>query len=276
MAAHEETPSSSLSFSRSLQLSWPPSLPPGFPGCHHYYGATRFLTVLRVGFSSSELYHPYLPKQDCPLPAQDTIRPPRVMLSSVPPCRPHPRLSLPGVLWIPLPPVLAESDIQGFAPTGSPGFGSLGCSLVVCLRSFRFRLATDTLPFLATARIQLGRQVFHLLENSTAGHANTTYRYRRQPAYRAPASASWSRPAGRHSARWTHYPHRAARGTSGRRALWVGTLPRYVPTGRHGAPLHPRARRGGARPALGPASQYSFDPRKCSLIAHSPSPEVST
>ena len=67
-------------------------------------------------------------------------------------------------------PSSAESGLQGFAPTGSPGFGSLGCGLVVCLRSFGFRLATDTLPFLAIARIQSGEQVFHLQESNTAGH----------------------------------------------------------------------------------------------------------
>src|SRR5579884_2564686 len=68
---------------------------------------------------------------------------------------------------------LAESGLQGFAPTGSPGLDSLGCGLVVCLRSIRFRLATDTLPFSATVRIQLDRQVFHPRENSTAGHTST-------------------------------------------------------------------------------------------------------
>src|SRR5579883_2380777 len=55
---------------------------------------------------------------------------------------------------------LAESGLQGFAPTGSPGLDSLGCGLVVCLRSIRFRLATDTLPFSATVRIQLDRRSF--------------------------------------------------------------------------------------------------------------------
>jgi len=57
-----------------------------------------------------------------------------------------------------------------FAPTGSPGLIGLGCGLVVCLGSFGFRLATDTLPFLAIARTQMGEQVSHLLESSTAGH----------------------------------------------------------------------------------------------------------
>ncbi len=92
------------------------------------------------------------------------------MLLSVRPCCPHTRLIPPGGLWAPLPPISAESGLQGFAPTGSPGFGSLGCSLVVCLRSFGFRLATDTLPFLAIARTQMDEQVFHLQENNTAGH----------------------------------------------------------------------------------------------------------
>jgi hypothetical protein len=95
------------------------------------------------------------------------------MLPSVRPCRPHSRLSPPGFLRVPLPSVRAKSGLQGFAPTGSPGFGSLGCGLVVCLRSFGFRLATDTLPFSAIARTQLGEQVFHLLENNTAGHTRT-------------------------------------------------------------------------------------------------------
>jgi hypothetical protein len=104
------------------------------------------------------------------------------MLLSVPPCRPHPRLIPPGLLWMPLPPVLAESGLQGFAPTGSPGFNSLGCGLVVCLRSFRFRLATDTLPFSATVRIQLDRQVFHLRENNTAGHTSTRIGSRKDDA----------------------------------------------------------------------------------------------
>ncbi len=79
-------------------------------------------------------------------PAQDAIRSPRVMLPSVRPCRPHSRLNPPGLLRVPLPSVRAKSGLQGFAPTGSPGFSSLGCGLVVCLRSFGFRLATDTLP----------------------------------------------------------------------------------------------------------------------------------
>jgi hypothetical protein len=92
------------------------------------------------------------------------------MLSSVRPCRPHTRLIPPGLLWVPLPPISAESGLQGFAPTGSPGLIGLGCGLVVCLRSFGFRLAADTLPFSAIARTQLGEQVFHLQENNTAGH----------------------------------------------------------------------------------------------------------
>ena len=81
---------------------------------------------------------------------------------------------------MPLPPVLAESGLQGFAPTGSPGFDSLGCGLVVCLGSFRFRLTTDTLPFSATVRIQMDEQVFHLRENSTAGHTCTIRPRRRR------------------------------------------------------------------------------------------------
>jgi hypothetical protein len=104
-------------------------------------------------------------------PGHDQASPGHAVLCPTMP--PAPTTDPPWSSLEPLPPVLAESGLQGFAPTGSPGFSSLGCSLVVCLRSFRFRLATDTLPFLATARIQLGRQVFHLLENSTAGHANT-------------------------------------------------------------------------------------------------------
>src|SRR5262249_30471645 len=95
------------------------------------------------------------------------------MLLSVPPCRPHPRLIPPGLLWMPLPPVLAGAGLARFAPTGWPGFDGLGCGLVACLGSFRFRLATDTLPISATVRIQLDRQVFHLRENSTAGHTST-------------------------------------------------------------------------------------------------------
>jgi hypothetical protein len=76
----------------------------------------------------------------------------------------------PCLLWVPLPPISAESGPQGFAPTGSPGFFNLGCGLVVCLRSFGFRLAADTLPFSAIAHTQTGEQVFHLQENNTAGH----------------------------------------------------------------------------------------------------------
>jgi len=95
------------------------------------------------------------------------------MLSSVRPCRPHPRLIPPGVLRVPLPPVQAESGLQGFAPTGSPSLFGFGYGLVVCLRSFGFRLATDTLPFSAIARTRLGEQVFHLLEDNTAGHTRT-------------------------------------------------------------------------------------------------------
>jgi hypothetical protein len=91
------------------------------------------------------------------------------MLLSVRPCRPHTRLSPPGLLRVPLPPISAESGPQGFAPTGSPGFFNLGCGLVVCLRSFGFRLAVDTLPFSAIARTQSGEQVFHLQESNTAG-----------------------------------------------------------------------------------------------------------
>ncbi len=45
-----------------------------------------------------------------------------------------------------------------------------GYGLVVCLRSFGSHLAMGTLPFSATVHIQLDRQAFHLLENSTAGH----------------------------------------------------------------------------------------------------------
>jgi len=95
------------------------------------------------------------------------------MLLSVRPCRPHTRLIPPGLLWVPLPPDSAESGLQEFAPTGSPGLIGLGCGLVVCLRSFGFRLATDTLPFSAIARTQLGEQVSHLLENNTAGHTES-------------------------------------------------------------------------------------------------------
>ena len=82
--------------------------------------------------------------------------------------------------WFPdtLPLISAESGLQRFAPTGSPGFSSLGCGLVVCLRPFGFRLATDTLPFLATARTRMGGQVFHLLENNTAGHTSSRIRSR--------------------------------------------------------------------------------------------------
>ncbi len=92
------------------------------------------------------------------------------MLLSVRPCRTHTRLIPPGLLRVPLPLDSAESGLQGFAPTGSPGLVGLDCGLVVCLRSFGFRLATDTLPLSATVRTQLDRQVFHLLENSTAEH----------------------------------------------------------------------------------------------------------
>ena len=42
----------------------------------------------------------------------------------------------PWYRWIPLPPTEAESGLQEFAPTGSPGLVGLGCGLVVCLRSF--------------------------------------------------------------------------------------------------------------------------------------------
>jgi hypothetical protein len=199
VVAPKETPSPTLSSPPPLQLSWPPSLLPGFPGRHHYYGATRFLSALRLRFSAPALYFAYLPERDRTSPAQDAIRPPRVMRLSVSPCCPHPRLIPPGLLRMPLPPVLAESGLQGVAPTGSPGFDSLGCGLVVCLRSFRFRLATDTLPFSATVRIQLDRQVFHLRENSTAGHTSTSAAGRTgtsgrdarpDPGDRAPAAAS--------------------------------------------------------------------------------------
>jgi len=59
-----------------------------------------------------------------------------------------------------------------FAPTGSPGFGSLGCGLVICLRSFRFHLTMDTLPS-AMAHTQTGQQDFHLQESDTAGRTST-------------------------------------------------------------------------------------------------------
>ncbi len=92
------------------------------------------------------------------------------MLPSVRPCRPHTRLIPSGDSRVPFLPSSAESGLQRFAPTGSPGLVGLGCGLVVCLRSFGFRLATDTLPFLATARTRIGEQVFHLQESNTAGH----------------------------------------------------------------------------------------------------------
>ena len=66
----------------------------------------------------------------------------------------------PWYRWIPLPPTEAESGLQGFAPTGSPSLVGLGCGLVVCLRSFGSPLAVGTLPFSATVRTQLDRQVF--------------------------------------------------------------------------------------------------------------------
>jgi hypothetical protein len=59
-------------------------------------GSARLLTAHRVGFSASALYRAYPPERDRTPPAQDAIRPPWVMLPSVRPCRPHPRLIPPG------------------------------------------------------------------------------------------------------------------------------------------------------------------------------------
>jgi hypothetical protein len=154
---------------RPLNIERTPSLRQAFPGLLATSGSVRLLTSPRVGFSSSELYRPYLPEQDRPLSAQDAIRSPRVMPPSVRPCRPHTRLIPPGLLWVPFPPYTAESGLQGFAPTGSPGFNSLGCGLVVCLRPFGFCLAADTLPLLAMVRTQMDQQVFHLQERATTG-----------------------------------------------------------------------------------------------------------
>ena len=80
---------------------------------------------------------------------------------------------LPVFSGYPFLPLAQSRDSERFAPTGSPGLVGLGCGLVVCLRSFGFRLATDTLPFSAIARTQMGEQVSHLLENNTAGRTLT-------------------------------------------------------------------------------------------------------
>ncbi len=158
-----------ISALRPLSIERTPSLRQAFPDLLATSGPVRLLIAPRVGFSSSELYRPYLSHRTVPWD-QDAIRSPRVTLLSVRPCRPHSRLIPLGLLWVPLPPASAESSLQGFAPTGTPGFNSLGCGLVVCLGSFRFRLATNTLPFSAMVRIQADQQDFHLQENNTAGH----------------------------------------------------------------------------------------------------------
>jgi hypothetical protein len=86
---------------------------PDFPDFIATSGPARLLNVHRVGFSPSGLCHPYLSAQDRTPPATGHAQAPRVMLCSVPPCCPHPLLILPGLLSMPLPPVLAESGLQG-------------------------------------------------------------------------------------------------------------------------------------------------------------------
>src|SRR5438034_10186534 len=64
---------------------------------------------------------------------------------------------------------------RGLRRPDRPALSALAAGLVVCLGSFRFHLAVDTLPFSATVRTQLDRQVFHLLERSTAGQTSQNY-----------------------------------------------------------------------------------------------------
>ncbi len=51
---------------RPLNIERTPSLRQAFPGLLATSGSVRLLTAPWVGFSSSELYRPYLPEQDRP------------------------------------------------------------------------------------------------------------------------------------------------------------------------------------------------------------------
>jgi hypothetical protein len=149
-----------------------PSLVSGFPERHRHYGTVRPLTAPRFGFPLPRYTAPtHLTGPNPASVRHDQVSPGHVALR---PTMPTALTTDPS--WSPLGTPssrLCRVGAPGVRDDRFAGLIGLGCGLVVCLRSFGLRLATDTLPFSAIARTQMGEQVSHLLENTTAGHTES-------------------------------------------------------------------------------------------------------